>query len=122
MLISIYFLVLTLAFSCGAAAFMAAIQVYFRDAVGFLPYFLRIWMYLSPVLWSPAEFGPGSSLYWVMLLNPMYSICGGWGDALMYSRVPDPMLFLVGFVWAAVVLVAGSLFFMSRERDFAVRI
>jgi hypothetical protein len=29
---------------------------------------------------------------------------------------------LFGVAWAAVLFVAGALFFMSRERDFAVRL
>ena len=37
----------------GLAALFATLQVYFRDTSSFLPYFLRLWMYLSPVLWMP---------------------------------------------------------------------
>ncbi|MDR1826043.1 MAG: hypothetical protein LBR27_12090 [Bifidobacteriaceae bacterium] len=122
MLLSIYFLALMVVFSAGLAAFMATLQVYFRDTASFLPYFLRIWMYLSPVLWPAIKFGPGDSLYHVMLINPMYSICGGWSDTLLLSTVPPLLVWVVGTAWALVMLVVGSLFFMSRERDFAVRI
>jgi teichoic acid transport system permease protein len=122
MLLSVYFLLLMVVFSAGLAAFMGALQVYFRDAGSFLPYFLRIWMYLSPVLWPLSKIGPDHSLYWLMLCNPMYSICGGWGEALLSSTVPPWHLWLVGLGWAVVSFVFGSLFFMSRERDFAVRI
>jgi teichoic acid transport system permease protein len=125
MLVSVYVLGLLVLFSAGLAAFMGALQVYFRDAASFLPYFLRIWMYLSPVLYSPDQFMPGGSrehLYHLMLVNPMFSICGGWGEALMQSEVATPAFFLVGLAWSVVVFVAGSLFFVARERDFAVRI
>jgi teichoic acid transport system permease protein len=122
MLLSVYFLLLMIVFSAGLAAFMGALQVYFRDAGSFLPYFLRIWMYLSPVLWSVHEFPPGDDLFALMLCNPMYSICGGWSQTLLYSEVPSWQLWLVGLGWSAAALVVGSLFFMSRERDFAVRI
>jgi teichoic acid transport system permease protein len=125
MLVSVYFLGLMVVFAAGVAAFMGALQVYFRDAASFLPYFLRIWMYLSPVLWSASTFQPGGeseSLYPLMLFNPMFSICGGWGEALMQSKIANPELFLAGLGWAVAAFVAGSLFFLSRERDFAVRI
>ncbi|MDR1190031.1 MAG: ABC transporter permease [Bifidobacteriaceae bacterium] len=122
MLLSIYFLVLMLVFSAGLAAFMGALQVYFRDAGSFLPYFLRIWMYLSPVLWPVSTFPPGNDLYGLMLVNPMYSICGGWTETLLSAEAPRLEMWVIGLAWAVASFVVGSLFFMSRERDFAVRI
>jgi teichoic acid transport system permease protein len=122
MLLSVYFLFLMVVFSAGMAAFLGALQVYFRDAGSFLPYFLRIWMYLSPVLWPVSNFPPGDKLYGLMLVNPMYSICGGWSETLLSSTVPPWPMWVVGLGWAVISLVSGSLFFMSRERDFAVRI
>ncbi len=53
MILALYFLGALVVFSMGLAAFFAALQVYFRDTANFLPYFVRIWMYLSPVLWLP---------------------------------------------------------------------
>ena len=50
MLLSIYFLATMIVFGMGLAAFFAALQVYFRDTSSFLPFFVRIWMYLSPIL------------------------------------------------------------------------
>ena len=34
---------------------VAAAQVYFRDLSNFLPYVLRIWLYVSPVLYYADE-------------------------------------------------------------------
>ena len=31
--------------------FVATLQVYFRDLRNFLPYFMRLWLYTSPVLY-----------------------------------------------------------------------
>ena len=53
MLLALYFLGTMLVFSMGAAAFFAALQVYFRDTSNFLPFFVRMWLYLSPILWAP---------------------------------------------------------------------
>ena len=50
-----YFLGTMIVFGMGLAAFFAALQVYFRDTAQFLPFFVRIWMYLSPVLWLPTD-------------------------------------------------------------------
>ena len=53
MLLSLYFLGTMVRVQHGLAAFFATLQVYFRDTSSFLPFFVRIWMYLSPVLWTP---------------------------------------------------------------------
>jgi teichoic acid transport system permease protein len=77
------------------------------------------------VLWPLADYVPGGkheNLFGLMLLNPMFSICGGWGEALLFSQTALWQLWAAGLGWALVAFVVGSLFFMSRERDFAVRI
>ena len=120
MLLALVFLGLMIVFGLGAAAIFATVQVYFRDAASFLPYFLRIWLYLSPVLWYPedvpARFEP------LMYFNPLYGLLGGWTDLLVRSQIPPLSLWLSAAVWAIVVFLSGSLFFMSREREFAVRL
>ena len=123
MLLGLVFLALITVFNVGMAALFAAVQVYFRDTTSFLPYFLRIWLYLSPVLWfidqAVDRFGDVTS--W-MLLNPLFSLIGGWTDLTLRGQVPEPEIWIVAAAWAGLALVLGSLFFMSRERDFAVRI
>jgi teichoic acid transport system permease protein len=36
--------------------------------------------------------------------------------------MPSPTTWIMGAVWAIVMFVVGSLLFMSRERDFTVRL
>ena len=124
MLLSGVFLVLGTVFGAGMAAFLAALQVYFRDTSSFLPYIVRIWLYLSPVLWFPEDVVDRFGEVGLQLskLNPLYSIVGGWSDVLVRSQVPPPGIWLGAVAWAVVAALAGSLFFMSRERDFAVRL
>src|SRR5215467_3532650 len=43
----------------GLAILVAAAQVYFRDLSSFLPYLLRMWMYVSPVLWAARDVPDG---------------------------------------------------------------
>lgn len=120
MLLSAYFLGCMTLLAAGMAALFATIQVYFRDTLSFLPYFLRIWLYLSPVLWYiedvPARLAP------FMVFNPLYSILGGFTDLLVRSEVPELSIWLLAAGWSVVFAVAGALFFISRERDFAVRL
>jgi len=123
MLLSLYFLGTIVLFGAGLAAFFATVQVYFRDTSSFLPYFIRIWMYLSPVLWLPENVAHfNKTLLTIIQLNPMYSMVGGYTEALQEQKVPDPSLFLSSGIWALVAAAVGFLFFISRERDFAVRL
>ena len=120
MLLAPFFLGTMIIFGAGLAAIFATLQVYFRDTSSFLPYFLRIWLYLSPVIWFaedvPARLAP------FMHFNPLYSILGGWTDLLVRSEVPALSVWLTALAWAVSAFVLGSLFFISREREFAVRL
>ena len=98
----------------------ATLQVYFRDTTSFLPYALRIGLYLSPVLWF-IEQVPANLKVFVMA-NPLYYLIGGWTDLLVRAQVPDLAVWIGAAVISAVTFVLGSLFFMSREREFAVRL
>jgi teichoic acid transport system permease protein len=115
-------LALLVVFTMGAAMLFATLQVYFRDIRSFLPYLLRIGLYLSPVLWRldrVAGMEPWQQT--VVKLNPMYDLIGSWSLALQGSRPPGRML-AQGAAWAVASLVIGALAFVSREREFAVRL
>ena len=123
MLLSLYFFGTMLVFSAGLAAFFATVQVYFRDASSFLPYFIRIWMYLSPVLWLPENVAHFSkTVLTIIRFNPMYAMIGGYSESIQEAKVPDAGLFASSALWALAAAVVGFLFFISRERDFAVRL
>jgi teichoic acid transport system permease protein len=124
MLLSLYFLATMIVFAMGLAAFFAALQVYFRDTSSFLPFFVRIWMYLSPILWAPEHVigrfsGPIMTL---IQLNPMYSMIGGYTELLQNDAFPTPYMWISAAVWALAAAVIGFLYFISREREFAVRL
>ena len=49
-------------FGAGAAMFTATSQVYFRDLTNFLPYFTRIWLYTSPILFYAEDVRPSAEI------------------------------------------------------------
>ena len=113
------FLILTI-FTAGVVMLAATAQVYFRDVRNFLPYFNRIWMYGTPVLYYYDEVP--SRLQWIIDLNPLTPIFAALSDVANRGLDPNPTYLLWGLAWALVLFVAGALFFMSREREFAVRL
>jgi teichoic acid transport system permease protein len=117
---SIVFLGLLVVFGLGVAAFFATVQVYFRDATSFLPYFNRIWLYASPVLWLIDSIG--AKFRSLATINPLYSLLGGYTEGLTEGHVPALSVWLTASAWAFGMLIIGSLYFISREREFAVRI
>lgn len=123
MLLAIVFLGMITVFGMGLSALFATLQVYFRDTSSFLPYFLRLWLYLSPILWYPADLaGMSPVLQTIAKLNPMYSMIGGYTDLLHMGTIPPLPMWLVGAGSALVAAVVGFTYFMSREREFSVRI
>lgn len=108
----------------GLGALIATWHVYFRDTAQFLPYFIRIWLYLSPVLYSAEVFLTGSigeRVGQLIQVNPMFSPLGVWSDA-MNGLQPPWMYVGIMFAWSLGLLFIGVLYFMSREREFAVRL
>jgi teichoic acid transport system permease protein len=111
---------LFLMIAMGLAMLVAAAQVYFRDLKAFLPYGLRVWLYASPILYFASEVPERYEA--ILVVNPVAGLLTAWSDILDRGISPDPAALAVGAAWAVGLLVAGALFFISREREFAVRL
>ena len=111
---------LVVVFTTGLAILVSALQVYFRDVRSFLPHLMRIWLYASPILYYleevPNRFRP------IIDANPLTPMLGAWSEVLNQGQAPSAGLVLWGAAWAFGTLIFGGLFFMSREREFAVRL
>ena len=128
------------AFSFGLGLLFAAVTLYFRDMSTLLPYVLRIWMYISPVLFSMAyvenRVAQNSGISPVFLQffkwDPITPIMSSWNTVLVgdgispfaakASYAPHMTDILMGTGWATFFLLVGAWYFMSREREFAVRL
>lgn len=112
-------------FALGLACLFGMLFIYFRDISSFLPYFNRIWLYLSPVILTVPQIHQKFAEHhaeWMAFLNPLYSLLGMWTDLLSKNAVPSASFWIAGLAWSAGTFVVGALLFMSREREFAVRI
>ncbi|MGZ8647154.1 MAG: ABC transporter permease [Solirubrobacteraceae bacterium] len=111
---------LLLVLAMGLAMLVAAGQVYFRDLKTFLTYGLRVWLYASPILYYASEVP--DRYRFLLVLNPLAPLLAAWSDVIDRGLTPDPADLAVGAAWAFALFVGGALFFMSREREFAVRL
>jgi teichoic acid transport system permease protein len=106
--------------AAGVTMLVAAAQVYFRDLKNILPYALRVWLYASPVLYYADEVPDRYDF--LLAVNPLGGLLTAWSDVINRGHAPDASSLILGCAWALALFVAGALFFISREREFAVRL
>ena len=114
-------LLLPLAFtSFGLALLFATMNVYFRDTSKLLSYITRIWLYASPVLWLPDMVNGWHRI--ILYLNPLGPVLSANSRIWIDGLAPTAAQLIACVIWSLLALLAGGYFFISRERDFAVRI
>jgi teichoic acid transport system permease protein len=104
----------------GLAMIVAALQVYFRDLKGFMPYILRVWLYVSPVLYFASEMPKGYRF--LLDVNPLGQLLAAWSDVINQGKAPSVHELGIASAWAFGLLLVGFFYFVSREREFAVRL
>jgi ABC-type polysaccharide/polyol phosphate export permease len=113
-------LVLLLVMASGLAMIVAALQVYFRDLKNLMPYLLRVWLFASPVLYFAHEMP--EKYRFLLDVNPLGQLLAAWSDVINLGQPPSTHELVVAAAWAFSLLIAGFVFFVSREREFAVRL
>jgi teichoic acid transport system permease protein len=116
----------------GLAMIFATMTVYFRDTTKFLSYMLRIWLYLSPVLYTAstleAKFNghhhhlPHNLGTLLLYGNPLGPALAMMGNIWFEGKPPSVAQVVGAVIWAIVLVLFGGWIFISRERDFAVRL
>ena len=114
----ILFLVLLLALAL--ALLFATLNVYFRDTKNFLPYVTRAWLYLSPVLYESSALSP--ALAPLKFINPLASFIDAWSGIIVNAIAPSAPTWLLMIGWSLGLLFISLYLFLSREREFALRI
>lgn len=117
---SIPVVLITGIFALGLSILISCANVYFRDISSFLPYFSRTWLYLSPILYEVSTLSP--QLRSIEAFNPLFPMLDSWSRSIVHNEVPHLSSMLQGLAWALGILFIGTYFFLSRERDFAVRV
>jgi ABC-type polysaccharide/polyol phosphate export permease len=104
----------------GLAITISCINVYFRDISSFLPYLTRTLLYLSPILYEASALKP--ELLAIEVVNPLFPLLDSWSRAVVHGQAPHTSSLLAALAWAVGILLIGTYFFLSREREFAVRL
>jgi teichoic acid transport system permease protein len=106
-------------FNLGLASLTARITVPFRDMTNVLPHLLRIWFYLSPILYTAAQIESlpewGARLY---DLNPLVPILSVYRSALLgYAFESSDLVYSA--IWAFGLAAVAITIFVKYEGKMA---
>ena len=121
---SIFFLpisiILIAAFSLGFGLILSVFAIYFPDVAEMYQIILTAWFYLTPVVY-PVDVLPKGTLFWISILNPMYSLVNLFRIPLYNGRFPTLGELLPSVAMVVIILVIGWWFFAHRSDEFAYR-
>ncbi len=109
--------VLTFVAALGVSLWLSALNVQYRDVGYLLPFLSQVWFYVTPVIY-PVDLLP-VQWRWVLGLNPMAGVVGGFRWMLLGSDWPGWGLLSTSILVTIILLVSGLLVFKRMERRFA---
>jgi len=107
-------------FCLGLAFIVARLGARIPDMTEILPFFSRLWMYTSGVMYSVAVFTQGHAgwVSAVMTLNPAYVYLELARNALLIGNPAPFSTWLIALAWALGTLVMGYLYFWRGEEEY----
>jgi lipopolysaccharide transport system permease protein len=116
-------LLLAFATALGVGMWLAALNVQYRDVKYVLPFFIQLWLFVTPVIYPASrvttklrEIGLPT---WIYGLNPMVGVVEGFRWSLLgVGSRPGPVI-LVSAAVTAFLLLSGAFYFRRMERTFA---
>ncbi len=111
------FLALAIVTVLGLALWVSALYVPYRDIGQLLPFFVQLWMFLSPVIY-PTTLLPAKYSF-VYALNPLVAVIEGSRWAFAGGPAPAQWMVAVSCASALVFFVSGIWFFRRQEPTFA---
>ncbi len=101
----------------GVSVWLSALDVQYRDVRYAVPFFMQVWLFASPVIYSvadvPERWRP------VLALNPMTGVIEGFRWALLGTGDAPLGALAITAAIVAVLVSTGLLYFRRMERTFA---
>lgn len=110
-----FLLLLTWMLTSGVSLWTAALNVKYRDVRYATPFFIRLFLFVTPVIYPVSAVG---QYRWIMLLNPLSGLVEAHRALILGTRVDLEML-VTSIVLTALVFIGGSIYFKRVERNFA---
>lgn len=110
-------IIITLLTASGVGAFLASINVRYRDVREALPFFIQILFFVTPVIY-PTTLVP-ERFQWLLGLNPMSGIIEAARAGIVGTGDVNFPLLGVAAIMAVLFFVFGLYYFKKTERIFA---
>lgn len=110
-------LILHVAFTLGLAFVLSAITVFYQDVKHLTEVGLMIAFWMTPIIYDLSLVPEGGRAF--LKLNPLTSYTIAYQDIVYRGQWPALETWVVGFVWAAVVLALGWVVFRRYKPSFA---
>jgi lipopolysaccharide transport system permease protein len=110
--------VVTMSISLGAGAWLAALNVKYRDVKYVLPFIVQLWMFSTPVAYSSSLIKSDLAKT-VYSINPMVAVVDGFRYALVGTPPPSITTLITSASTALLMLLTGLFYFRQTERSFA---
>lgn len=98
----------------GMGFFLSAVNVKYRDVGLALPFFIQLFMYITPVIYPSSVAG---QFQWIVDLNPMSGFIEAH-RALILGLPFDIHRMIIPFGFMVVFLILGMFYFRKTEREF----
>lgn len=116
----ILILLFNLLFVCGLSLILSVLNVFFRDIGQLLGVLLMFWFWITPIFYS-IDMIP-SRFRWVCNFNPMAPFIVSYRDVIFKGNIPNAAIFIGIFIWTALSLISGLIFFSYSESKLLKRI
>ena len=112
-------LLVLIAFICstGIGLFFASANVKYRDVRFILPFFIQLFMFVTPVIY-PVSIIP-ARFQWVSYLNPMSGVISAARSSFFGATPVDWLALLISLGISLLILILGVYYFNKTERFFA---
>lgn len=106
-------------FNLGASMIAARLTTHFVDIIQILPFFFRLVLYSSGVIFNVTSYVESDSwVRWLFTLNPMYCFITFARWCTLGGEL-EPIVIPSAIVWSLVLSVAGLLWFRAGEERYA---
>ncbi|NBX92235.1 MAG: ABC transporter permease [Proteobacteria bacterium] len=104
------------ALACALSFWLGALNVKYRDVGHLLPFFVQLWMFLTPIVY-PLSAIPKRFHLWAKL-NPMTGIIEAY-RSVFFNRICDWQALGISLAMTVCLLISGMFYFAKTERKFA---
>lgn len=112
-----FFLVVAFLCAFGIGLWFAAMNVQFRDVRHAVPFIVRVWMFVTPVIYPTSLLDdPWKTLY---ALNPMVGVIDGFRWALVGTDSVPRQAIVLSVCLSLGLVISGLFYFRRMERLFA---